>query len=186
MTIVHNFILRGLNSIYLQCVNVGKNGSKEDVDDFIGYSLQWSTMVSEHHDTEETDVFPSIEKVTGKPGLMEGNVSQHAAFHTGLEHYEEYLKGVQQGKEKYDGLRLKHIIEEFAAVLQEHLTDEIGTLVKLDEYKDVDWAGWWSSLQKEILNKAQGPDMKVRVKESERESRCLRRASVRNETAERG
>ncbi|OLN97579.1 hypothetical protein CCHL11_01142 [Colletotrichum chlorophyti] len=158
MTIIHNLIIRILNTVYLQCVNVEK--SPGDVHDFVSYALEWSRMVEEHHHTEEETVFPDIEEMAGVPGLMQGNVAQHEAFHVGLQEYMEYLGKVQKGEEKYSGERLRGIINSFMPVLRQHLSDEIDTLLKLGEY-DVDWTGWFVNLKKKLLSKTNDPNLKT-------------------------
>ncbi|GKT45527.1 uncharacterized protein ColSpa_05708 [Colletotrichum spaethianum] len=157
MTIIHNLIIRILNTIYLQCINVEK--SPKDVQDFVSYAIEWARMVQEHHHTEEETVFPSIEKMAGVPGLMQANVAQHEAFHDGLHAYMGYLEKVQKGEEAYSGERLKGIIDSFMPILRQHLSDEIDTLVKLGDY-DCDWETWFKKLQKELLAKADDPNLK--------------------------
>ncbi|KAM0327960.1 hypothetical protein ACHAQA_005359 [Verticillium albo-atrum] len=160
MNIIHNILLRAINTIYLQCVNVGTKGTQQDIDDFVNYAILWHKAVSHHHHTEETNIFPDIERMAGVPGLMETNVAQHEAFHGGLEEYKKYLDGVQAGEEKYDGLKFKGIIDSFAAELQQHLTEEIDTLVKLhEEHEDkADWEVWYKKTMEEIMKATKDPE----------------------------
>ncbi|KAH7156177.1 hemerythrin HHE cation binding domain-containing protein [Dactylonectria macrodidyma] len=159
MTIVHNLLLRALNSIYLQCVNVGKSGTPQEVNDFVNYASCWYTTLSHHHHIEESMIFPEIERLAGVPGLMAQNVAQHEAFHDGLEAYKKYLDAVQAGDDKYDGDKLKGIIDSFAGVLHQHLTEEIDTLVKLEEEHGdkTDWATWFKKTMDKILKQSQDP-----------------------------
>jgi hemerythrin-like domain-containing protein len=158
---VHNAILRSINAIYLQCVNVER--APERVGDFVNYCYVWGEMVEEHHRTEETDVFPELEKLLDAPGLMEGNVEQHHAFHDGFEAYRTYVKQVRDGQEKYDGKKLKATIDSFMPVLRQHLYDEIDSLIALEKYDGkVDLSKWWKAKQKEIVSKATDPNIKVR------------------------
>ncbi|KAG7043769.1 hemerythrin HHE cation binding domain-containing protein [Colletotrichum scovillei] len=150
MTIIHNLILRIINTVYLQCINVEK--SPNDVQDFVSYAIEWSKMVEEHHETEETDVFPEIEQLAGVPGLMRANVAQHEAFHDGLHAYMGYLDKVQKGEEAYSGEKLKGIIDSFMPVLREHLSDEIDSLLRLNEY-DRNWDEWYEKLMKKLLGR---------------------------------
>jgi hypothetical protein len=50
MALVHNMIIRGLNSIYLQAPNIKL---EKDVKDFLTYMYSWSLLVHMHHDNEE-------------------------------------------------------------------------------------------------------------------------------------
>lgn len=59
MCLLHNAIIRGFNSIYLQAPHVPEN----DVADFIGYSLTWFRFVKSHHDDEEANLFTKVEEV---------------------------------------------------------------------------------------------------------------------------
>lgn len=43
MIIIHNLILRGVNSIYLQCVNVEAR-APEAVPGFVGYARMWAAL----------------------------------------------------------------------------------------------------------------------------------------------
>lgn len=161
MIIVHNAILRGINAIYLQCVNVEKQ-APQYIPDFVNYAHTWGKTLEEHHRTEETMLFAEIEELAGVPGLMKVNVDQHEAFHDGLETYLNYTEAILCGEDKYDGKRLKSIIESFMPVLREHLLDEIVTLTDLNKFDKVDWESWITRKQTEILAKAQvDPEMKV-------------------------
>ena len=74
MTISHNIIIRGYNTIHQQAPRISTSNDQKD---FIGYCLAWERYVSEHHKYEETLLFPMIEKVTGEKGVMDGEVEQH-------------------------------------------------------------------------------------------------------------
>lgn len=166
MIAIHNCLLRSINAIYLQCINIEK--SPQDIPDFVEYSLVWGEVIREHHSSEESEVFPDIEQRAGVAGLMAGNIEQHHTFHDGVEQYEAYLQDVKAGKEKYDGQKLKEIIDSFAPTLHQHLKDEIPTLSSLKKYSDkVDWGAYWSKKSAEIVKKAStSHEAKVSVKAS--------------------
>jgi hemerythrin-like domain-containing protein len=160
MTCVHNVLLRIINSVYLQCINVEQ--SPDDVQHFVCYALEWARLVEEHHHTEETMIFPEIDQATGIPGLMDANIQQHAAFHTGLEAYERYLRAVKDGEEKYSGQKLRGLVDSFMPVLREHLNDEIATLLQLRQYEDKqDWVKWFAAISQKILAQSTDPKFKV-------------------------
>ena len=157
MLLAHNLFLRGINSIYLQCINIEK--SPTDILAFVNYASCWSRILHHHHAAEETFLFPEIEKLTGKPGLMDINVNQHHGFQQGLENYEKYLESVKSTRAQYQGAKLKEIIDSFMPILQEHLVEEIVTLKVLEEYEDkVDLAKWTSDVSSKITKDAQTPD----------------------------
>lgn len=43
MIIIHNIIIRGVNSIYLQCVNV-ETRAPESIPDFVDYVRMWAVL----------------------------------------------------------------------------------------------------------------------------------------------
>ena len=59
MCLLHNSILRGYNSIYLQAPHV----KPEDKPDFVGYALTWYKFVKSHHDDEEATLFTKVEEM---------------------------------------------------------------------------------------------------------------------------
>lgn len=129
MCCAHNNMLRSLNSIYQQCIHVSE---VQDIRDLLKYAEFWCGWIYEHHEGEETFLFPCVEDITGVKDLMEKNVAQHHAFLPGLEELSTYVNTTKVGE--YDGKKLRSIIEEFGHKLTEHLTDEIQTLLALKEY----------------------------------------------------
>lgn len=73
MTLSHNSLIRGFNSIYQQAPRI----SASDYKDFTGYCLAWHRCVEQHHMHEEVNYFPEIERMTGQKGVMDGEVEQH-------------------------------------------------------------------------------------------------------------
>ncbi len=132
MAIVHNMLIRGLNSIYLQAPHI----QPADTKPFARYILGWSQGLHSHHDGEETMFFPAVEKMTGVQGVMDGNIEQHKKFHDGLEQLQAYANDVVAGKEAYDGGRVVGIINAFGPALSQHLSDEIPTIQGLRQYGD--------------------------------------------------
>ncbi|KAK9422665.1 putative hemerythrin hhe cation binding domain-containing protein [Seiridium unicorne] len=153
MIVIHNCLIRSINAIYLQCINIEK--SPQDIPDFLAYCSVWGKFVHEHHKGEEDCVFPDIEQKTGVAGLMAGNIAQHDAFHEGVEQYEAYVEEVKSGRTQYDGRRFRGIIESFGPTLHQHLVEEIPTLLSLKQYSEqVDWAGYWQKKSAEIIKMA--------------------------------
>tara|TARA_R110002060_G_scaffold30641_7_gene41164 strand:- start:693 stop:1052 length:360 start_codon:yes stop_codon:yes gene_type:complete len=73
MTLSHNALIRGYNSIYQQAPRL----SQSDYPDFIGYCLAWHRCIEQHHTHEEVHYFPAIEKATGHKGVMDGEAKEH-------------------------------------------------------------------------------------------------------------
>jgi len=131
MALLHNCMLRALNSIYQQCIHIR---FKEDIRDMFKYIEIWCDWVHYHHGTEETVLFPAIEKITGEEGLMDRNVEEHHAFMGGLKDLEDYVKVTRTGG--YKGWKVRVLIDCFGGLLAEHLSTEIETLLELRKYPD--------------------------------------------------
>lgn len=127
---VHNMILRGLNSIYLQAPHI----TPADEKPFCRYVLGWYNLLHSHHSGEEADFFPTVENMTGVKGLMDNNVDQHKAFHDGMDSLKAFADAVVADKEKYDASRLVALIDDFGPALTQHLGDEIPTILSLRQY----------------------------------------------------
>ena len=85
-----------------------------------------------HHDAEEQEFFPNIERISGVEGLMVRNVEQHRAFTPGFDEFQTYARTCKP--EDYDGQKIRSLVEAFAEPLTQHLRDEIDTLRALDKY----------------------------------------------------
>ncbi|KAH7198336.1 uncharacterized protein B0J16DRAFT_330264 [Fusarium flagelliforme] len=151
MTVVHNLFLRGINAIYVQAVNVAERGTAKDKSDFANFAWSWSQEVLEHHDVEESRIFPEINELAGVPGLMDANIEEHHLFHTGLDKFREYVDKLRKEEEELDGEKLKGIIDSFMPVLRTHLENEIDTLVGLEKYADrCDWGAWFQKVAQDL------------------------------------
>jgi len=132
MACVHNMMIRGINSIYLQAPHI----TQKDEQSFLNYAMQWYALLHVHHTGEETTFFPAVEELAGEKGIMEANVEQHHAFEAGLEAFVAYIRDAIAKKEKYDGKRIVALIDAFAEPLRDHLADEIPTILGLRKYGD--------------------------------------------------
>ncbi|KAF1998332.1 hypothetical protein P154DRAFT_495311 [Amniculicola lignicola CBS 123094] len=132
MTLVHNCISRAFNTIYLQAPHI----LPADESSFISYCWAGYQGLEAHHDGEENILFPMLEEKTGEKGLMNANIAQHEAFHTGFHAWGEWLQAVKSGKEKWDGKTCVAMMDDFIAPLSTHLNDEIPTLLGLARFGD--------------------------------------------------
>ena len=130
MVMVHNMMLRGLNSIYLQAQHI----SKADERPFCKYILVWHLLLHHHHSGEEADLFPVLDQMVGEKDVMAANVEQHRAFHPGLDAFVAYVKDCEAGKQTYDGDKIVALIDAFGKILSDHLTDEIPTILDLRRF----------------------------------------------------
>ena len=148
MALAHNGILRGLNSIYLQAIHIPSQ-DLDTIKDFLTYCQCWSESMHHHHDAEEKEFFPNIERITGVPGIMEHNIEQHRAFTPGFESFQEYCRTCCP--REYDGEKMRSLIEAFAEPLSRHLHDEIETLRALDAYDSERVRQAYKRLEKNLM-----------------------------------
>ena len=113
MAHVHNCIIRGMNSIYLQAPYVRL---PVDITDFLFYIKAWCDFVHHHHQVEEDIVFPELEAFTGQPGCMGGNLEQHHVFEPRIARLEAY--GRETKVESYSGERVRELVQDLGDVLR--------------------------------------------------------------------
>jgi hemerythrin-like domain-containing protein len=136
MVLIHNILIRGMNAIHRQALNVATKGTAKDKLDFASYGYQWSVTVHSHHQLEEEAIFPRIAKDTGVENIMATNIEEHEAFEAGLDTYSKYMKEVKDGVSELDGQKLIGIIDEMMPVLHQHLINEVDTLLSLKQYEE--------------------------------------------------
>jgi hypothetical protein len=149
MALVHNIIIRGYNSMYLQATKL----NPVDVPDFLRYCYAWYLFVIGHHDSEEKVLFPKIEEDTGIEGIMNEDIQEHgkfrivqplffgqlkrrykAAFHHGLDKMKAYVETCISSPSNYSGAELVKICDSFSAAFHSHLTSEPLKLLSLSKY----------------------------------------------------
>lgn len=149
MALAHNGMIRGLNSIHTQAPNIPSTDTKT-IKDFLIYCQCWCESMHHHHDMEEENFFPAIEKLTGVEGLMASNVEQHRAFTPGFEVFHTYVQTCEP--KDYDGVKLRSLVEGFAEPLTTHLSDEINTLRELHEYDSERVRSAYKDFEKLLMN----------------------------------
>ena len=115
MSLAHNGILRGLNSIYLQATHIPRD-DLNTIQDFLTYCQRWCESMHHHHESEENIFFPSIELISGVRGTMERNVEQHRAFTPCFDLFQEYSRTC--APKEYDGRKIKSLIEGFHLIVK--------------------------------------------------------------------
>ncbi|KAF8634212.1 hypothetical protein AX15_001021 [Amanita polypyramis BW_CC] len=123
MAAAHNCIIQSINAIVKHAPNV----TEGKVQPFLIFATTAISTLHHHHNMEETFLFPRFEEKLGK-GALQVNVEQHEAFIPKVDGLEQYLKDVQEDKEKYDGKRIVDMVESFGDIMIEHLKAEIATL----------------------------------------------------------
>ncbi|KAH3911700.1 hypothetical protein HBI56_140400 [Parastagonospora nodorum] len=149
MALAHNGMIRGLNSIYLQAPHIPHNDTSTQRD-FLMYCECWCESMHHHHDAEEAEFFPSLEKIAAQPGLMAQNVEQHRAFTPGFEKFHEYVKSCDV--KDFDGPKIQALVHDFAPPLTKHLQDEIETLKALEKYDSKEVKSAYKRLEKLLMD----------------------------------
>lgn len=130
MALVHNIIIRGYNSMYLQAPRL----KTADIPDFLHYCHSWYEFVVGHHDSEEKVLFPQIKEATGVDGIMDDDIQEHAAFHDGLDEMKAYVDTCLALPSKYSGAEFVKIFDSFAPAFHSHLVREPLKLASLSKY----------------------------------------------------
>ncbi|KAG8927459.1 hypothetical protein FRC01_007471 [Tulasnella sp. 417] len=141
MAILHNIILRGLNSMIYYSGEVTA-GTKRHMS-FLNYCNRVIYMLNRHHSIEETIFFPWLETKLGE-GAMGGNVEGHERFQAPLATFSELIENLRSGKATWDLDTFRKSLYELAEVLRPHLEEEIETLrpeklkdhVPADEFRE--------------------------------------------------
>jgi hypothetical protein len=140
MALVHNCIIRALNSIYLQAPFV----PTREHQNFLAYAHATYLGLTMHHDGEEEMFFPELEKRTGEKGIMESNVQGHRDFDKQFDAWGKWLERCMASAkdkkevEQFDASKCRAMMEAFMPPLSEHLADEIPTLLDLRRFPDLD------------------------------------------------
>lgn len=119
MSLIHNVIIRGLNSLYTKAPRV----AEADTVDFAGYALAWTHLLHDHHHGEETILFPFLQTKLD----MDHNINQHKEFIEPMKAFEDYMGEVQKKQVAYDGQKAREMLESFGDVLVTHLHEEVST-----------------------------------------------------------
>ncbi|THC88483.1 hypothetical protein EYZ11_012073 [Aspergillus tanneri] len=127
MAHIHNLLLRALNASYNQCLSIRPD--TPETRDFLLFNQCFYSMLQNHHNMEEESLFPAFGKVTGNPDVMAVNIQEHRRFETELQKFRDYIFNTDP--KAYSGTQLKSHLEGLGPLLQEHLHNEIATLLDL-------------------------------------------------------
>lgn len=76
MALLHNSMIRGFNSIYLQAPHI----EAKDVEHFVTYSLAWHRLVQTHHDDEEENLFPDMVGIFEDDSIWGNMKEEHGTY----------------------------------------------------------------------------------------------------------
>ncbi|KAI5272468.1 hypothetical protein E4T47_04356 [Aureobasidium subglaciale] len=123
MALLHNAILRGFNTIYLQAPHV----QPANYHAFIGYSLTWYRFVKSHHDDEEAELFPKVDDILKEKGIWDKTHQEHKTFLEGLTNFHDHLTNLPSPA-SFDGNKLVDIMDSFHRPFEHHFHHEIDTI----------------------------------------------------------
>ncbi|KAF2864909.1 hypothetical protein BDV95DRAFT_508236 [Massariosphaeria phaeospora] len=120
--LVHNCIIRALNSIYLQAPHVPISEYRN----FVAYCLAAYAGLSAQHSTTHNFFFPELERLTGEQGLMNGgNDAQLRAFERGFAAWGNWLKSVDARRNNFSQDMCRSMMEDFMAPLNAQLHEQV-------------------------------------------------------------
>ncbi|KID98134.1 hemerythrin HHE cation binding domain-containing protein, partial [Metarhizium majus ARSEF 297] len=130
MALLHNAIVRGYNSIYLQAPHV-RGG---DVPDFAAYALTWHKFLVSHHDDEEAKLFPDMVGILRDDGIWGNMTQEHESFLPGLAAFQALLNTTDATA--YDAGALRGVMDSFAADLSAHLHNEVAVMAAMAAHEN--------------------------------------------------
>ncbi|KAJ3986524.1 hypothetical protein F5890DRAFT_1437042 [Lentinula detonsa] len=98
---------------------------EDDLQNYLEYALLSATFLAEHHDAEESALFPALEKKI--PGSMEQNEAQHQSFLKPLEELIEYIN-LAKAEGKIDVATYRGKVDPIVAPIMQHLAEELDSL----------------------------------------------------------
>ncbi|KAH7391846.1 hypothetical protein BKA66DRAFT_510421 [Pyrenochaeta sp. MPI-SDFR-AT-0127] len=132
MALLHNSILRGYNSIYLQAPHV----QPTDYSDFINYALTWYKFIKAHHDAEEEDLFPKCLEILNQEDkdVWAKTHEEHEAMMPPLVKFHDYLASLTAKEREFDAAHLLGLMNQIKDPLVLHLHSEIDVITALSKY----------------------------------------------------
>ncbi|KAF9074274.1 hypothetical protein BDP27DRAFT_1317577 [Rhodocollybia butyracea] len=100
---------------------------KDDFQHYSEYALLTAKFLIDHHEVEESDLFPVLEKKMGAESMSQ-NEAQHHAFLHQLEGIVEYIRSAQISPAKFDAATYRAKVDAILVPIMQHLSDELDTL----------------------------------------------------------
>jgi hemerythrin-like domain-containing protein len=127
MATTHNTIFRALNAVCHQALEIVPG--TQNAADFLAYCGIVFEFMHHHHVMEDRHYFPDIERVTGIPGLMEGNIKQHEELDMYVQALGRYAETTTS--DRYNAHDLLRLIEKMVRPYEDHMNAEIQTILNL-------------------------------------------------------
>ncbi|GAW20989.1 hypothetical protein ANO14919_105020 [Xylariales sp. No.14919] len=156
---IHNAMLRGLNSIYLQAPHVQQT---QDIADLLFLTQSWGTWLLDHHHLKENTMLPGFEAALGVPAgtlalpsirsplaayvSLDGDISSTMKGKDKEAYGEEeetisfllhrvyaYASATHKDPQAYNAATLEGLLVALADTLVPHLTRQVGRLASMRE-----------------------------------------------------
>ncbi|KAJ3773174.1 hypothetical protein FB446DRAFT_797237 [Lentinula raphanica] len=98
---------------------------EDDLHNYLEYALLSATFLAEHHEAEESALFPALEKKI--PGSMEQNEAQHQAFLKPLEELIDFIR-LAKAESKLDVGAYRGMVDSLVGPVMQHLAEELDSL----------------------------------------------------------
>ncbi|KAI0522013.1 hypothetical protein F5B22DRAFT_643594 [Xylaria bambusicola] len=158
ITLIHNAMIRGLNSIFLQHHHVRQT---QDIADLLFLTQSWSTWLLDHHQLKENIMLPGFEAALGVPAgtltmsttpspsvvSMRSDVATSVKGKDKVSYGEEeedtisfllhriyaYASATHKDPQVYNATTLENLLVALGQVLVPHLTRQVGLLASMRE-----------------------------------------------------
>ncbi|GJN70276.1 hypothetical protein PLIIFM63780_003135 [Purpureocillium lilacinum] len=154
MALLHNALIRGYNSIFLQAPHVlapgeaaaanndnsdsgsgsGSGSAEEDENEaahFVGYARTWVKFLQNHHDDEEEVLFPELAAILKDETLWGDMKKEHESFLEDLRALDTHLAHLSANASAYSPGPLLQHLSALRAPLEQHLHHEVTLLASL-------------------------------------------------------
>ncbi|KAJ6442822.1 maintenance of telomere capping protein 1 [Purpureocillium lavendulum] len=133
MALVHNSLIRGYNSIFLQAPHVaGHDDGEEDLAaHFVGYAQTWVKFLKGHHDDEEAVLFPEMVSMLQDETLWTDMYKEHESFLGDLDALDAHLTHLSANASAYQPGPLLKLLDALRAPVEQHLHHEVTLLASL-------------------------------------------------------
>ncbi|KAF2965521.1 hypothetical protein GQX73_g8038 [Xylaria multiplex] len=139
---IHNAMLRGLNSIYLQAPHVRES---QDIADLLFLTQSWSTWLLDHHHLKENTMLPGpsaapfhldrdiTPTATIKGKEKDGDAEDEETISFLLHRVYAYASATHKDPQAYNATTLEGLLVALADSLVPHLTRQVGVLASMRE-----------------------------------------------------
>ncbi|WQF81198.1 Putative hemerythrin [Colletotrichum destructivum] len=124
----HSYFRRIWKRLYSACSAPDHDSPKMTDDQIVREGLFLSCRLANHHNVEESSLFPLLARRMPRFQGDDVLLKQHRQIHDGLEDFQQYLEGCRTRKDRLDRQVLKSKMDPWGDVLMLHLDQEVEML----------------------------------------------------------